>query len=45
MRWLDSTTDLLDINLRKLWKIVKGKEPWCAAVHGITKRKHDLVTE
>ena len=45
MRWLDSTTDLLDINLCKLWKILKDKEAWCAAVHGVTKRQCDLVTE
>ena len=37
MRWLDNITDLMDINLSKLQEIMKGREAWCAAVHGITK--------
>ena len=37
MRWLDSMTDSMDINLRKLWEMVKGQETWCAAVHWVTK--------
>ena len=36
MRWLDSTTDLMDMNLSKLWEIVEGRVAWCAIVHGIT---------
>ena len=37
MRWLDSITDSLDMNLSKLWKIVKDREAWRAAVHRVSK--------
>ena len=44
IRWLDSITDSIDMNLSKLWETVKDKEAWCAVVHGITKR-YNCVTE
>ena len=47
MRWLDSTTDSVDMNLNTLWELVEDRGAWHAAVHGGHKELHtrDLVTK
>ena len=37
MRWLNDIIDSREMSLSKLWDIVKDREAWCAAVHGVSK--------
>ena len=45
MSWLDSNTKLMDMNIWKFWEIVKDRETYHAAVHGVQRVGHNLVTE
>ena len=42
MRWLDGITDVMDMNLGKLWDMVRDRKAWHAIIHGVEKSRTQL---